>query len=85
VRRFLKLSECKHFFFFFFFFEKKIKIFLKQTEFVCVCHVCVCVLLENTASSFFCSGLDARERVRLKKITARRRVFHRRRACYNGC
>ena len=43
MRRFLKLSECKHFFFLSFFFEKKIKIFLKQTEFVCVCHVCVCV------------------------------------------
>ena len=55
---------------------------------------CVRVLLENTASSFFRSGLDARERVlRLKKITARRVLFHRHRratmaasvliTCYN--
>jgi hypothetical protein len=83
VRRFLKFCECKHFF----------KIFFqKQSFFLCVLCVCVCdTFSKNTASSFFCSGLDARERVRLKKTTERR-VFHRRRAtmaasvlitCYN--
>ena len=53
--------------------------------------VCVCDTFSKNTASFFCSGLDARERVRLKKTTARR-AFHRRRAtmaasifitCYN--
>ena len=63
------------------------QIFFSKAE-LCVC---ACATFSKNTASFFCSGLDARERVRLKKTTARR-VFHRRRAtmaasvlitCYN--
>ena len=80
MKSFLKFCQCKHFF----------KIFFQKQSCVCVC-VCVCDTFSKNTASFFCSGLDARERVRLKKTTARR-AFHRRRAtmaasifitCYN--
>ena len=83
------LRVASAFFSLFFSFLKNQNFF--KAEFVCVC-VCVCVSYSNeNTTSFLRSGFNAREKVRLKKITARR-VFHRRRAtmaasvlitCYN--